>query len=82
MKFFHQFFVTHNSAGDPIVYVLTVLMKIVVIKETGNVFSYEAFNELNKKANNKKDLLNDVEFSWKNVIIINDPEKRKLIMNL
>ena len=56
-------------------------MKIVVIKETGNVFSYEAFNELNKKANNKKDLLNDVEFSWKNVIIINDPEKRKLIMN-
>ena len=33
------------------------------------------------KRNNKKDLLNDVEFSWKNVIIINDPEKRKLIMN-
>ena len=33
--------------------------KIVIIKETGNVYSYEAYLELNKNIKNFKDLINN-----------------------
>ena len=56
-------------------------MKIVAIKESGNVYSYEAFDELNQKPNNNKDLVNEIEFDFKNVIIIHDPDKKKKIMD-
>ncbi len=55
--------------------------KIVIIKETGNVYSYEAYLELNKNIKNFKDLLNDQKFDPKNVIIINDPNNKKIINN-
>ena len=55
--------------------------KIVIIKETGNVYSYEAYLELNKNIKNFKDLLNDQKFEPKNVIIINDPNNKKIINN-
>jgi len=47
---------------------------IIAIRETGNVYSYEAYDELNKKPKNFKDLLTDVPFDPKNIIIIQDPK--------
>lgn len=47
--------------------------KIIAIKETGNVYSYEAYDSLNKKVKNYKDLLNNEQFDPKNVIILQDP---------
>jgi peptidyl-prolyl cis-trans isomerase-like 2 len=47
---------------------------IIAIKETGNVYSFEAYDTLNKKVKNYKDLLNNQSFDPKNVIIIQDPK--------
>lgn len=47
--------------------------KIVCIKKTGNVFLYEAIEELNLKTKNFRDLLNDEPFVRKDLIIIQDP---------
>jgi peptidyl-prolyl cis-trans isomerase-like 2 len=48
---------------------------IIAIKETGNVYSNEAYEELNKKPKNFKDLLNNQPFDPKNVIVIQDPHR-------
>ena len=47
--------------------------QIVCIAKTGNVFSHEAVDELNLKANFFKDLLNDEVFAKKDIIYIQDP---------
>ncbi|KJH45633.1 peptidyl-prolyl cis-trans isomerase, cyclophilin-type [Dictyocaulus viviparus] len=46
---------------------------VVAIATTGNVFSYEAVQELNLKANHLKDLLNDKPFSRSDIIVLQDP---------
>jgi peptidyl-prolyl cis-trans isomerase-like protein 2 len=46
---------------------------IVAIKPTGNVFSYDAVDELNIKANYFKDLMTDEPFTRKDIITIQDP---------
>ncbi|XP_050445119.1 RING-type E3 ubiquitin-protein ligase PPIL2 [Cataglyphis hispanica] len=46
---------------------------IVAIKNTGNVFSYEAVEQLNIKASNWKDLINDQPFTRQDIITIQDP---------
>lgn len=54
---------------------------IVAIRTTGNVFSYEAVEQLNIKAKSYKDLLTDEPFVRKDIITIQDPsdvEKRNL----
>lgn len=48
---------------------------IVAIKTTGNVFSYEAIEELNLKTKNFKDLLTSEPFTRKDIITIQDPSK-------
>lgn len=46
---------------------------IVCIAKTGNVFSYDAVEQLNIKANFFKDLLTDEPFAKKDIITIQDP---------
>lgn len=46
---------------------------IVAIATTGNVFSYEAVEQLNIKTKNWKDLISDVPFTRKDIITIQDP---------
>lgn len=46
---------------------------IVAIKSTGNVFSYEAVEQLNIKSKNWKDLISDLPFTRKDIITIQDP---------
>jgi len=52
---------------------------IIAIPETGNVYSYEAYEELNKKPKNFHDLLNNTLFDPENIIVIQDPNKNRLI---
>lgn len=57
--------------------------KIVAVRQPGtneaNVFSYEAYHELNVKGKNYEDLLSGVKFSPKrDVIILNDPANEEL----
>ena len=47
---------------------------IAAIKTTGNVFSYEAIEELNMKTKNFKDLLTDEPYLKKDMIILQDPK--------
>lgn len=46
---------------------------IVCIAKSGNVFAYEAVEQLNLKANNFRDLLTDEPFTKKDIITIQDP---------
>lgn len=46
---------------------------IVAIAPTGNVFSYEAVEQLNIKSKNWKDLVDDTPFTRKDIITIQDP---------
>ncbi|XP_047988392.1 RING-type E3 ubiquitin-protein ligase PPIL2 [Leguminivora glycinivorella] len=46
---------------------------IVAIRTTGNVFSYEAVEQLNIKGKNWKDLVNDTPFVRADIITIQDP---------
>ncbi|CAJ0605830.1 unnamed protein product [Cylicocyclus nassatus] len=46
---------------------------VVAIATTGNVFSYEAVQELNLKANHLKDLLTDTPFHRSDIIVLQDP---------
>lgn len=46
---------------------------IVAIATTGNVFSYEAVEQLNIKTRNWKDLVVDTPFERKDIITIQDP---------
>lgn len=68
----------HKNAKDqfhcPITYkVFNENSHIVAIAKTGNVFSGEAVDQLNLKANFFKDLLNDEPFVKKDIITIQDP---------
>lgn len=47
--------------------------RIVAIRTTGNVFSYEAVHELNIKAKNYTDLLNGESFTKSDIITLYDP---------
>lgn len=49
--------------------------RIVAIKSTGNVFSYEAVDELNLKPKNFKDLLTSEPFVRKDIITLQDPSQ-------
>ncbi|XP_076346199.1 RING-type E3 ubiquitin-protein ligase PPIL2 isoform X1 [Tachypleus tridentatus] len=66
-----------NSEGKyhcPVLYkVFNQNSHIVAIKPTGNVFSYEALEELNIKTKNFKDLLTDETFQRKDIITLQDP---------
>lgn len=58
----------------PVTYkVFTPNSHIVAIKPTGNVFAYEAVEQLNIKPRNFKDLLTDEPFTRKDIITIQDP---------
>lgn len=46
---------------------------IIAIATTGNVFSFEAIDQLNIRTKNWKDLVNDVPFTRKDMIVIQDP---------
>ena len=48
---------------------------VAAIKTTGNVFSYEAIEELNIKPKSFKDLLSDEPYLRKDLIIIQDPKE-------
>ena len=61
--------------------VLNNSIKIIAIPETGNVYSYMAYQELNLSMNNFKDLKTDKPFNKNNVIILNDPQKKKIVKN-
>ncbi|XP_073812341.1 RING-type E3 ubiquitin-protein ligase PPIL2 [Musca autumnalis] len=47
---------------------------IVALKTTGNVYSWEAIEQLNIKAKNWKDLIDDTPFQRKDIITIQDPQ--------
>ncbi|XP_064483461.1 RING-type E3 ubiquitin-protein ligase PPIL2-like [Ornithodoros turicata] len=68
---------TRNSEGEyhcPVLYkVFTENSHIVAIRTTGNVFSYEAVEQLNIRAKNWKDLLNDEPFTRTDIITLQDP---------
>lgn len=68
-----------NAEGEfhcPITYkVFTENSYIIAIKETGNVFSYEAFDELNKRPKNFSDLLTNEKFDPEKIIVIQDPNE-------
>ena len=61
--------------------VLNNSIKIIAIPETGNVYSYMAYQELNLSMNNFRDLKTDTPFDKKNVIVLNDPQKKKIVKN-
>lgn len=47
----------------------------MAIKTTGNVFTYEAVEQLNIKGKNWKDLLDDTPFTKNDIIVIQEPNK-------
>ncbi|XP_071534720.1 RING-type E3 ubiquitin-protein ligase PPIL2 [Panulirus ornatus] len=53
---------------------LTNTSHVVAVKTTGNVFSYEAVEQLNIKVNNWRELLTDKPFTRADLIIIQDPQ--------
>ncbi|KAK3871171.1 hypothetical protein Pcinc_023665 [Petrolisthes cinctipes] len=53
---------------------LTNTSHVVAVKTTGNVFSYEAVEQLNIKVNNWRDLLTDEEFIRDDLITIQNPD--------
>ncbi|CAB3983107.1 peptidyl-prolyl cis-trans isomerase-like 2 [Paramuricea clavata] len=58
----------------PVTYkVFTQNSHIVAVKTTGNVFAYEAVEQLNIKPRNFKDLLTDEPFTRKDIVTIQDP---------
>lgn len=72
-----------NEEGEyacPITYkTFTDNSYIIAILETGNVYSYEAYEELNKKPKNFHDLLNNTPFDPEKIIVIQDPNKNRII---
>ena len=57
--------------------------KVVAIRQTppgkeANVYSYEAYHELNLKAKNNRDLISGLKFTKDDVIILQDPDNDKL----
>ena len=61
--------------------ILNNSIKIIAIPETGNVYSNEAYQELNISMNNFRDLKTDTPFDKKNVIVLNDPKNKKIVKN-
>ena len=55
----------------------TEFSPIIAIPETGNVFSYEAYEQLNKQPKHYFDLINGAPFDPKKVITIQDPKATK-----
>lgn len=53
--------------------VFTEHTHIVAVKPTGNVYCWDAVEELNVKAKNWKDLLTDEPFTRKDIIHLQDP---------
>lgn len=47
----------------------------MAVAETGNVFCWEAIEQLNIKPKNWKDLVDDTPFQRKDLIVIQDPQK-------
>lgn len=72
-----------NEEGEyacPITYkTFTDNSYIIAIPESGNIYSYEAYDELNKKPKNFHDLLNNTAFDPENIIVIQDPNKNRII---
>ncbi|XP_020852221.1 RING-type E3 ubiquitin-protein ligase PPIL2 isoform X3 [Phascolarctos cinereus] len=68
---------TKNSEGKyhcPVLFtVFTNNSHIVAIKATGNVYAYEAVEQLNIKTKNFKDLLTDEPFSRQDILTLQDP---------
>lgn len=66
-----------NAAGEyhcPVMYkAFNPSTHIAAIKTTGNVFCYEAIEELNLKTKNFKDLLTDEAFTRSDIIVLQDP---------
>ncbi|KAK0085615.1 hypothetical protein PV326_005842 [Microctonus aethiopoides] len=66
-----------NAAGEyhcPVLFkVFSKHSHIVAVKTTGNVFSFDAVEQLNIKTRNWKDLLNDEPFIRADLITIQDP---------
>lgn len=61
----------HNEYHDPISFkAFTNHTKIVAIKTSGNVYSADTIEELNKKAKNWKDLITSQSFTSSDVLII------------
>ncbi|KAI9193420.1 cyclophilin-like domain-containing protein [Polychytrium aggregatum] len=68
----------HKNAGDeyhcPVTFkVFNEHTHIVAIKPTGNVYAFEAVEKLNIKTKHWVDLLEDVPFTRKDIITIQDP---------
>jgi len=64
----------HGEYHCPVMYkVFNTSTHIAAIKTTGNVFCYEAIEELNIKAKNYKDLISDEPFTRSDIIVIQDP---------
>lgn len=61
------------SAATSYLQVFTESTHIVAIKTSGNVYAYEAVQELNIKPKFMKDLLTDQPFTRKDIIHIQDP---------
>ena len=60
---------------DPVTYkVFTDNTHIVALKPTGNVFAYDTVERLNIKAKMWRDLVNDDEFTRKDIITLQDPQ--------
>ena len=69
---------TKNDEGeyvDPVTFkIFTNNTHIVALKNTGNVFAYDTVERLNVKAKMWRDLVNDEEFSRKDIITLQDPQ--------
>ncbi|KAL8784677.1 MAG: hypothetical protein Q9195_008938 [Heterodermia aff. obscurata] len=60
---------------DPVTYkVFTDNTHMVALRNTGNVFAYDTVERLNIKAKMWKDLVNDEEFSRKDIVTLQDPQ--------
>ena len=64
-----------NEFHCPVMFkVLNNNVHVAAVKTTGNVFSFEAIEELNIKTKNWKDLLTDEPFSRKDIVVLQDPQ--------
>lgn len=65
-----------NQYHCPIIYKLfNQHSKIVANKKSGNVYSFEAYQQLNLKPDNLRDLLTDEPFEKDDIVTIQDPAK-------
>jgi peptidyl-prolyl cis-trans isomerase-like 2 len=57
--------------------VFTDHSRIVAVRPSGNVYSWEAIDELNVKAKNWKDLLSGESFTRDDIITLQDPQQKR-----